>query len=82
MLKEVFPYYEVVIVGDEAQNKAIQLNKKYIPNKLLLGGRKNSKLQRVQKKHVLGKNMIYVCENKLCQKPTTKIVAAQKIMQS
>jgi len=80
MLKEIYPYYEVAILGDEAHNHAIQLNKKYIPNKLLLGGGKNCKLQILQKKYVPGNTMIYVCEQKVCQKPTTKIMSAQKIM--
>ena len=80
MLKEIYPYYEVAILGDEAHNHAIQLNKKYIPNKLLLGGGQNSKLQILQKKYVPGNTMIYVCEQKVCRKPTTKIMSAQKIM--
>ena len=59
-----------------------QLNKKYSPNKLLLGGGKKSSLQILQKKYVSRKTMIYVCEQKVCQKPTTKIISAQRIMKS
>ena len=80
MLKEIAPYYEVAIVGKEAHSKAMELNKKYVPNKLLLGSIESSKMELLQEKYVQGCTMIYVCENKACQLPTTNIMQAQKLM--
>ncbi len=80
ILKEINPYYEVAIVGKDAHNKAIKLNQKYIPNKLLLGSLESSELELLQKKYVQGRTMIYVCENKACQMPTSSIIDAQKLM--
>ncbi len=80
MLKEIGPYYEVAIVGKEAHTKAMELNKKYVPNKLLLGSFESSEMGLLQEKYVQGRTMIYVCENKACQLPTTNITQAQILM--
>ena len=70
LLKQINPYYEVAIVGEEANLKAVEINQEYHPNKLLLGSIKESKLGLLQNKYIVGETMIYVCENKLCQFPT------------
>tara|TARA_B100000902_G_C27315221_1_gene920866 strand:+ start:815 stop:2911 length:2097 start_codon:yes stop_codon:yes gene_type:complete len=80
MLKEIVPYYEVAILGKEAHSKAMDLNKIYVPNKLLLGSFESSEMGLLQEKYVQGSTMIYVCENKACQLPTTNIMQAQKLM--
>tara|TARA_B000000475_G_scaffold236045_1_gene203883 strand:- start:243 stop:530 length:288 start_codon:yes stop_codon:yes gene_type:complete len=60
--------------------KALELNKKYVLNKLFLGSFESSKMELLQEKPVQRKTMIYVCENKACQLPTTNIMKAQKLM--
>ena len=70
----------MAIVGKEAHNKAIKLNQKYVPNKLLLGSFESSEIELLQKKYVQGRTMIYVCENKACQMPTSNIIDAQKLL--
>ena len=81
MMKEIVPYYEVAIVGKDAHAKAIELNKKYVPNKLLLGSIAESNLELLQEKYVEGNTIIYVCENKACQLPTTNIIEAQDLLE-
>ena len=80
MLKEIVPYYEVAIVGKDAHNKAIELNKKYVPNKLFIGSLQSSRITLLKEKYVQGSTIIYVCENNTCQMPTTEIMTAQKLM--
>ena len=80
MLKEIVPYYEVAIVGKDAHTKAMELNKKYVPNKLFVGSFKNSNMELLQEKFVQGITMIYVCENKVCQLPTSDIIKAKTLM--
>jgi hypothetical protein len=80
MLKEIVPYYEVAIVGKDAHTKAMELNKKYVPNKLFVGSFENSNMELLQEKFVQGITMIYVCENKACQLPTSDIIKAKKLM--
>ena len=58
----------------------MELNQKYVPNKLLLGSFQSSEMELLQKKYVQGRTMIYVCENKVCQLPTTNIMQAKKLM--
>ena len=80
MLKEIVPFYEVAIVGKEAHAKAMELNKKYVPNKLFVGCFEKSDLELLEGKYVEGTTMIYVCENKVCQLPTNKIMQAIKLL--
>ena len=80
MLKEIAPYYEVAIVGKDAHNKAIELNKKYVPNKLFIGSLQSSRITLLKEKYVQGSTIIYVCENNTCQMPTIEIMKAQKLM--
>jgi len=80
MLKEIVPFYEVAIVGKDAHAKALELNKKYVPNKLFLGSFESSEMELLQEKFAQGTTMIYVCVNKACQMPTSNIMKAQKLM--
>ena len=80
MLKEIVPYYEVAVVGKDAHTKAMELNQKYVPNKLFIGSFQSSEMALLQEKYVQGSTIIYVCENKACQMPTTNIIKAQQLM--
>ena len=80
MLKEIVPYYEVAVVGKDAHTKAMELNQKYVPNKLFIGSFESSEMALLQEKYVQGSTIIYVCENKACQMPTTNIIKAQQLM--
>ena len=78
MLKQVSPYYEIAIVGKDAHSKTMEMNTKYNPNTLFIGSFKESNLELLEGKYVEGTTMIYVCENKVCQLPTTEIKQALK----
>ena len=80
MLKEIVTYYEVAVVGKDAHTKAMELNQKYVPNKLFIGSFQSSEIALLQEKYVQGSTIIYVCENKACQMPTTNIIKAQQLM--
>ncbi len=80
MLKLIHPYYEVAVVGKDANDKCLEINKEYKPNKLLIGSFGESNLELLEGKYVEGTTMIYVCENKVCQMPTNKIMQAIKLL--
>ena len=80
ILKDIVSYYEVAIVGKDAHEKALEINKKYVPNKLFIGSYKNSSLEILKQKHVQGSTMIYICENKICQLPTSNVLKAKELM--
>ncbi|MEE2953820.1 MAG: thioredoxin domain-containing protein [Bacteroidota bacterium] len=80
ILKKIAPYYEVAIVGEDYNHHILELNKKYVPNKLFLGSKANSKMDLLQDKYIDGQTTIYVCENKACKLPTTSIEKAKDLM--
>ena len=50
----------------------MEMNTRYNPNTLFIGSFKDSNLELLEEKYVEGRTMIYVCENKVCQLPTTE----------
>ena len=71
------PFNEIVIAGKEADQKRMDLNQYYIPNKILAGSiHSNSKLSLLEQRFIEGKTMIYVCRNKTCKLPVEDIAAA------
>ena len=69
-LKHVQKPFEVAIVGADAEfiRKTMQSN--YLPNTIFLGGVDEGSLPLLEGKLISGKTKIYVCQNKICQKPT------------
>ncbi len=67
--KMSYPFYEVAIVGDDADNKRNNLFRQYIPNAIIIGGKDEGSLELLTNKKVDGRTMIYVCENKTCKLP-------------
>ena len=80
-LNQVVPFYEIAIVGEQAQEKAWEFNQTYHPNKLLIGSNTESTLSLLENKHVLGSTTIYVCVNKSCKLPTTEVDEALSLIE-
>jgi len=80
MLKEIYPFYEVAVVGQDANKKILQINNMYSPNKLFIGSRTKSSLSLLKGKFIEGETMIYVCENRSCQLPTSIVIEAKKLL--
>jgi len=73
------PFYEVAITGDNWIVKLAELNKFYIPNKIVLGGSK-SNLEMLEGKF-LGETTFFVCKQGACQMPTINVsIAKQQLM--
>ncbi len=73
------PTVEVVIIGNDATERALDLHQHFIPNKVLLGAEKEgeSKLPLLQHRgEVNGQTTYYVCRNKTCQLPVTSLEEA------
>ena len=78
MALQIPPPYEVAIVGNDWQQKLSELQKNYLPNTVYLGGDKEGDLPLLESKLMKGKTMIYVCENKTCQRPVEDVMEALK----
>jgi uncharacterized protein len=76
LLNEVFGIYEIAITGEEAGMKRAELERYYIPNKILLGGTSGS-LPLLQDKWS-DKTRIFICQNRTCQMPVEHISDALK----
>ncbi|MDH3652125.1 MAG: thioredoxin domain-containing protein, partial [Saprospiraceae bacterium] len=65
----IHPFYEVAIVGDKADQFRSEMDKKFLPNLIYMGGETEGTLELLQLKSVEGKTMIYVCQDKVCRLP-------------
>ena len=80
MLNYTNNYYEVAIVGENAKEKLIALNKTYIPNKLIAGSNLENDLPLLKGRYSEDKTRIYVCVNKACKFPVVEVDKAIDLM--
>ncbi|MCL4139316.1 UNVERIFIED_CONTAM: hypothetical protein GTU68_062097 [Idotea baltica] len=71
-------FYEIAIVGEDALQKLKELNKKYIPNKLIAGSTSDSDMPLLEYKYSKNETTIYVCIDGTCQLPVKEIENALK----
>ena len=76
MALQVRPPYEIAIAGSNWKEKLLEFHQHYLPNTIYTGGDKEGNLTLMQQKMVPGKTMIYVCENKTCQRPVEEVALA------
>lgn len=66
---------EVAILGEKAQQMAVQLQHHYLPAAVFLGGNEEN-LPLLRHKKVTAKTVIYVCHDHVCQRPVTVVKEA------
>ena len=71
---------EIVISGENALQMRKDLKPFYLPNHIILGATKESKLPLLENKYQAGKTLIYVCENKVCKYPVSNSNEALKLI--
>jgi uncharacterized protein YyaL (SSP411 family) len=76
----VYEPFEVAIIGDDFNEVRSQLDQHFIPNMLLLGGKKEGKLELLEGKFLVGETTIYVCKNKVCKFPVNTVEEALELM--
>ncbi|MFC5285223.1 thioredoxin domain-containing protein [Pedobacter alpinus] len=76
LLQEVCGSFEIAITGDDFTEKRKDLEKLYIPNKIILGGKKGN-LPLLADKFV-GDTRIFVCKDKSCRLPVGDVSEAIK----
>ena len=74
--KEAFSYKEVVIVGPEAQNTNREIQQNYLPDVLFQISYKPSELPLLKDRFFKKETLIYVCEDKVCLRPSKSIKEA------
>jgi hypothetical protein len=73
--------FEIAIIGSDFDTARKAFDTKYLPNAIFLGGKNEGTLSLLEAKLVEGKTFIYVCQNKSCQRPTTEVEEAMKLLQ-
>lgn len=76
LLQEVAGSFEIAITGEHFDEKRMELEKLYIPNKIILGGKQGG-LPLLQDKFI-GETKIFVCKDKSCQLPVSDVNEAIK----
>ncbi len=76
MLEQVFGTYEIAITGDNAESARREMEKNYIPNKIILGGTKGS-LPLLQDKFG-AVTQLFICKDKTCGLPAFTVTEALK----
>lgn len=71
--------YEVAITGDGFMAKNLAMQKSYLPMSLFMGGDKEN-LPLLENKLLEGEATIFVCQERVCQLPLTKVEDALKLM--
>lgn len=70
-------FFEVVVVGPEAEERIKEINKEYIPNKIIAGStRQNDDGILFANRYSEDETLIYICINNSCQLPTENITKA------
>lgn len=79
-LDEVYPPFEVAIVGEEVHSKRKALMPYFLPNAILLGGETEGQLELLKDKALEGVTRIFVCQKKVCKFPTEDIDKAIELI--
>ena len=66
-------FYEIAVVGENALQQLQEINKKYLPNKLIVGSTGESKLPLLEYKYTKGQTTIYVCIDGACKLPVKEV---------
>jgi len=71
-------YFELVVVGESAIEKSKEINKEYLPNKMIAGSTIEQNGPLFEGRYVEDETLIYVCVNNTCKLPMRKTTDAIK----
>ena len=81
MLSYTKPYYELVVVGPDAEHVLAELNARYLPNKLIAASTTQSDQEIFEGRYLAGETLIYVCVNNACKLPVKTVDEALKLIE-
>ena len=80
MLSIAKPPFEVAIVGKDYAPLLSEMQMKYQPDALYLGGASEGTLPLLENKLQDPETLIYVCQNKVCKMPTPEVEKAYEFL--
>lgn len=72
-LKKLHPFYEIAVVGNDAENMRKDLARKYLPNTLIVGTSQQSDLPLFEGRYFADGTYIYVCKDNTCKLPVDNV---------
>ena len=73
ILNRVELFYEIAVIGKDADSKTKLISEKMLPNVILVQSNTESKIPLFIDRYFEDETYIYVCQNKTCQRPETNI---------
>ncbi|MCG8697280.1 MAG: hypothetical protein MI922_04445, partial [Bacteroidales bacterium] len=72
--------FEIAIVGDNFKKLLREMQSKYLPTSLFMGGTNGGSLDLLMGKYEKGKTQVFVCKNKTCQLPVDNASEALQLV--
>jgi uncharacterized protein YyaL (SSP411 family) len=69
LLQQAYPFYEIVVVGSDAEKLMSEIHKKYIVNSIIVGSTVESDISLFKDRYNADDTFIYVCQNNTCKLP-------------
>lgn len=83
LLNEAYPMCEIAVVGENAVEKARQIQRRYIPNKVIAASQiPDNKVPLLADKSATSDALIYVCRDFACQKPVRTVEECWDLLNS
>ncbi len=76
LLNTAYPYYEIAVVGKNAEPLLKDLHQNYVPNTLVVGSTSESGLALFEDRYFDDGTFIYVCKNTTCKLPVETVKKA------
>ncbi len=73
-------FFEVVVVGNKAVEKVTEINRHYIPNKLIAGSTTDLTSPLLEQRFVPEQTLIYICVNNACKMPVSETQEALNML--
>lgn len=69
LLQQAYPFYEIVVVGSDAEKLMSEIHRKYIVNSIIVGSTVESDISLFKDRYNADDTFIYVCQDNTCKLP-------------
>lgn len=82
MMHEVHPLYEIAVLGNDAESKALEIQRHFLPNKVIAADSvENPAIALLSGKTGAPDALIYVCRDFACQRPVSDLGEFRQLIQ-
>jgi len=79
LLKEIYPFYEIAVVGPDASKILTEIQSEYLPQVVVAASTRDSELLLFKGRYTKDKTHIFVCRDNVCQLPVEDLKDAKAI---